>query len=294
MRHFVRAEKTGNSPHARVKFTATPLRAAGRGGIFPAMRRLSLSLAFLAFALPAQASSSNVIEADGVVLRLVSAGAAKVDGALDAVLEIGLAPGWKTYWIDPGEAGVPPSLTLADGANVDLRLPAPQMIDEGELKLVGYDRPVRFVARFPAGTGLIEADVFIGVCEKICVPVSGRLTLDPAHDPGNLRDAAIVEEALLALPGAPDTDFGAKATLADDATLTVEAAVPAEAGEASLFVASAADWVFGNPGPGAAAQGRAAFVVPAMRDAAAPWPAEGFRYVLVADGRAVEGRLLPP
>lgn len=30
------------------------------------------------------------------------------DGTIKAVLDVDLLPGWKTYWRDPGEAGVPP------------------------------------------------------------------------------------------------------------------------------------------------------------------------------------------
>ena len=34
---------------------------------------------------------------------------------------------------------------------------------------------------------MIDADVFLGVCETICMPVQAKLTLDPASDPGQSR-----------------------------------------------------------------------------------------------------------
>lgn len=258
------------------------------------MRPLLFLLAMFALPHAAAAASSNVVAADGARIRLVSAGLPGPDGNLAAVLEIALDPGWKTYWIDPGEAGVPPSLTLADGSASPLRLPHPSLIDEGDVQLVGYNSSTRFVATLPAAASPVEADVFIGVCEKICVPVSGRLTLDPASDPDNPRDAAIVEEALAALPRQPGETFSAKAIGIGSDTLTVDALAPAEAAEAALYVASAEGWVAGLATPATVVDGRASFAVPVSRDSETPWPAEGLLYVLVADGRAVEGRLTPP
>ncbi|MBK8458582.1 MAG: hypothetical protein IPL47_16875 [Phyllobacteriaceae bacterium] len=259
------------------------------------MKRIVLLIAALAAAPPALSSSSETVSGDGVELRLVSAGAPGPDGRLDAVLEIALEPGWKTYWIDPGEAGVPPSLTLAaTGVAIPMRLPHPASIDEGGVQLVGYDAPTRFIASLPAGGGPVDTEVFIGICEKICVPVSGKLTLDPASDPANARDAAIVEEALLALPGAPGETFGVTAISIRTDGIAVDAAVPTEAKDAALYVASAAGWIAGPIAPAMPAAGRAAFTVPVSRDGDAPFPKDGLVYVLVADGRAVEGRLTQP
>ena len=42
------------------------------------------------------------------------------------VLDIDLKPGWKTYWRDPGDAGVPPQLDVSASTNVagaELRFP---------------------------------------------------------------------------------------------------------------------------------------------------------------------------
>lgn len=263
--------------------------------MFAAMIRTTAFFAAFLAAGPALASSSNVVEAEGAQIRLITAGAPAADGSRDAVLEIALAPGWKTYWIDPGEAGVPPSLTMAEGGEaVPMRLPAPGFIAEGDAMLAGYDRSVRFLAKLGTGDQPVAADVFIGVCEKICVPVSGRLMLDPKDDPGNARDAAILEEAAMALPGPPDEKFGARAIATDNGRLMVDATVPPEAAEAMLFVASQGEWMFTQPGAVAVAEGHARFEVSVMPSTGAAWPQDGFLYVLVADGRAIEGRLAKP
>jgi DsbC/DsbD-like thiol-disulfide interchange protein len=259
------------------------------------MIRTATVIAALLGAAPALASTSNVVETNGAQIRLVSAGVPAVDGSLEAVLEIALEPGWKTYWLDPGEAGVPPSLTLADtGDAVPLLMPAPVFVEEGGATLAGYDRSVRFVAKLADGGKPLEADVFIGICEKICVPVSGRLSLDPASDPDNARDAAIVEEAKLALPGAPDAEFRADPQGFENGTLRVNAVVPPDAGEAALFVASQGEWMFSQSAQVAVADRHAVFDVAAISPADGVWPADGFLYVLVANGRAVEGRLSKP
>lgn len=263
--------------------------------MFRHMIRTAIAVAALLGAGTALASSSNVVETDGAQIRLVSAGTPAADGSLEAVLEIALEPGWKTYWLDPGEAGVPPSLTIAaSGDTIPLRMPAPVFVDEGGATLVGYDRSVRFVAKLADGGKPLEADVFIGICEKICVPVSGHLSLDPASDPDNARDAAIVEEAKLALPGVPDVEFRAEVQGFENGTLRVNAVVPPDASDAMLFVASQGEWMFNQSGEAAVTDRHAVFDIAAMSPADGLWPADGFLYVLVANGRAVEGRLPKP
>ena len=74
--------------------------------IFPPSLFLGLSL----LACPALASSSDWYEAEGGRVRLVTSGAADENGVIEGALEIDLKPGWKTYWRDPGDAGVPPTL----------------------------------------------------------------------------------------------------------------------------------------------------------------------------------------
>ena len=45
-------------------------------------------------------------------LRLVSAASATAGTSVPLGLQITLAPGWKTYWRYPGDAGVPPRFML--------------------------------------------------------------------------------------------------------------------------------------------------------------------------------------
>ena len=60
-------------------------------------------------------------------------GPADEKGVLQGALEIDLKPGWKTYWRDPGDAGVPPTIDATASSNVasaELSFPAPHRFDE--------------------------------------------------------------------------------------------------------------------------------------------------------------------
>ena len=175
----------------------------------------SVALASLAAISPANASSSQWYEAEGGRVRLVTTGPADDKGVLQGALEIDLKPGWKTYWRDPGDAGVPPTLDASASSNIasaELSFPAPHRFDDGFAIWAGYKEPVSFPvaftltdARQPA---TIEAKVFLGICETICIPVQATFAVDPASDPDNADDAAVVQAALDALPGPEQPDFG--------------------------------------------------------------------------------------
>ena len=102
----------------------------------------------------ASASSSPWIDVQGGRVRLVTSGGPNQHGILSGALEIDLAPGWKTYWRDPGDAGVPPTIDVSASANIksaELDFPAPERHDEGDFSWAGYDRPVSLPVRFSLG-----------------------------------------------------------------------------------------------------------------------------------------------
>src|SRR5690606_3324502 len=79
---------------------------------------LSLLLGSLSAGLPT-AGGGELSDAEPARLRLVS-GVAGTKGQ-DAVrigLHVALAPGWKTYWRSPGEAGIPPSFDWSGSRNL--------------------------------------------------------------------------------------------------------------------------------------------------------------------------------
>lgn len=243
------------------------------------------------------ASSSDWFEVEGARMRLVTSGKPDAEGRLRGILDIELKPGWKTYWRDPGDAGVPPTIDVSANPNVasaEFDFPAPQRHDEGDFKWAGYDYPlglpVTFTLKDPAGPATIDAAVFLGVCETICVPVQAKLALDPAADPDNPDDAAAVSAAFAAIPPTATPEFGVKlAEKAGDAKVVLEAAVPGNPATAELFVAGEDGYVLTMP-VREERDGRTFFSLEVTRPDEAP-KGTGLHYTLVTDKGAVNGVL---
>lgn len=136
------------------------------------------------------------------------------------VLEIMLQPGWKTYWRDPGDGGIPPSLN-GNGMSVELQFPAPERFDENGQTFSGYHTGVSLP--FVLAETLVPVDkliAFIGVCREICVPFQAEFQV--ARDSG---DADLVEKAFGKLPkSAGNTDGVIEATRTADQLILKTAA----------------------------------------------------------------------
>lgn len=252
----------------------------------------------ICMASAANASSSRWVESEGGAVRLVTTGEPDAQGRLQGALQIDLQPGWKTYWRDPGEAGIPPSLDASQGGNIasaELAFPPPSRIDDGYADTAGYAGPVALPVTFTMKEGAggpIEAHIFLGICKTICVPLQAELAVDPGARPDDPRDALIVTQARAALPHAPSQDFTALSALLDDDVLTVEARLPEDAPEAQFFLASGNGYLFGLPENAGSNSETARFTVkvfekPKPGSAASPT----FHYTLVAGDRAVAGMI---
>jgi thiol:disulfide interchange protein DsbD len=151
------------------------------------MLHLLLALLLLA-AAPARALESEAAVTPRATVTLLSEQAAIAPGQpFRLALRQRLAPGWHTYWLNPGDAGVPPDLTLTlpEGATASpLRFPAPQRIPVGPLVSFGYEGEALFTLTVTPPPGLragetlrVEAEATWLVCEQICIPEEGRFTL---------------------------------------------------------------------------------------------------------------------
>lgn len=259
-----------------------------------------LSLAFLTYAAPALASSSDWYEAAGGRVRLITAGRPDDKGVIQGTLQIDLKPGWKTYWLDPGDAGVPPSLDVTKSTNVasaEMSFPPPHRYDDGFAKWAGYDQSVSFPIAFTLAdksrAGQIEADVFLGICETICVPLQATLTLDTASDPDNADDAADVEAATAALPGPEQPDFGVTLVSAGKDELLVEAAFAGDPSSVDFFLAGADGYQFAPPVRRQDGD-KLLFSVPILERPDKTPDKGGLRYTLVTEAGAVAGMLPYP
>jgi DsbC/DsbD-like thiol-disulfide interchange protein len=164
-----------------------------------------------ASAFAADAFSTDWAPAAKSEARLIAGG-----GDL-AGFEIALSPGAITYWRDPGDAGVPPTLDFSGSdnvASVELQFPAPKRIKEADGgEAFGYDGqivfPLAVKPRDPTKPATLQLNADFAVCEKVCLPAKAHLGLKLPSAPGSPFTGAI-KAALAAVPRAvAPNDFGA-------------------------------------------------------------------------------------
>ncbi|MFT6774919.1 MAG: DsbC/DsbD-like thiol-disulfide interchange protein [Paracoccaceae bacterium] len=156
-------------------------------------------------------------------------GWAEDEGARIAGLSIELAPGWKTYWRQPGDAGVPPRFDWSGSDNVaevTVIWPRPHAFDSFGYRTIGYKDavtlPLRVVAVDPSMPVTLRLSFDYGVCSDICVPARDELSLLIAPGEGGATPA--IAAALVA-----------RITPAAEAGLSVERCTIAGAGDARRF-----------------------------------------------------------
>lgn len=184
-------------------------------GFLTGFRFLLLALALLAISPgPGVAATSPWAETEGGRVRLIVL-PEQADGRIPALLDIELRPGWKTYWRDPGESGISPTITMSPESGLvveTIRFPLPKRFSDGFTAYTGYDRSLALpltLKRQQATQGdRITASVFLGVCENICIPLQAELSVDrAAASAANPIEAAMAAAAEAALPASPSPDF---------------------------------------------------------------------------------------
>jgi DsbC/DsbD-like thiol-disulfide interchange protein len=158
-------------------------------------------------ALAAEPYASDWVDGLKSSARLIAAGSK--DGALQAAVEIKLAPGAITYWRNPGDAGVPPTLSFEGSSNLAqarASFPAPQRLRENDGgEAFGYDRglvlPVDVEPIDRAKPVTVALKLNYAVCEKICVPAQASLSLVlPPDRAGTSPFAGPIAEAKAMIP----------------------------------------------------------------------------------------------
>jgi DsbC/DsbD-like thiol-disulfide interchange protein len=258
---------------------------------------MAVTLAGLAlFPARATALESSSVDAGKAQVRLIAA------SPLRAGVEIRLANGWHTYWRYPGDAGVPPRFDWAGSTNlasVDVRWPAPERIRvESGIESIGYERDVTFPLRIqPADASkpvTLRLKLDFGVCEKICIPATAKISLDiPAGLTAKHAALYAAEKRLPAVtPQGGDKDLrviSAKLERGSPARAIVEVAVP-EGQPFDLFAEGPNEnWALPLPKLLDAGAGRARFAVPIDgAPAGGPSTPPSLRLTLVAGDRAIE------
>lgn len=138
------------------------------------------------------------------------AGWTDADGNRISALELRLLPGWKTYWRQPGDSGLPPSFDWTGSRNladVTFHWPAPEAIASGDEVTLGYhDRlvlPFTARPRDPARPVSLDAAIALGLCDNICVPAHLDLNAPQAGPAPDPQIAAALAQVPAAVPGRP-------------------------------------------------------------------------------------------
>ena len=178
---------------------------------------LFLSLALSLFSAAPPASAENILK-DGVPryvqteiipeFTTITAG----EPFTVAVVQT-IAPGWHTYWKNPGDSGESLSVdwTMPPGFVAgDLQWPAPHRIDIGPLTNFGYsDRVVLLTSIAPptdlSGTEVtLKADLQWLVCQELCVPetttINLTLPISPGRDDKVATNPELFAQARTAMP----------------------------------------------------------------------------------------------
>jgi thiol:disulfide interchange protein DsbD len=150
------------------------------------LKTFLLTLLLVGPAIPAGALESTPVSSPRATVSLVSDTDAAAPGTPFRVgLHLRLAPGWHTYWKNPGDAGAPTELELAlpQGANAGpIVWPTPQRMAEGSLMTYAYTGdlllPVTVTPGQAAGATSVQAHAQWLVCKDICVPEEGDFRLD--------------------------------------------------------------------------------------------------------------------
>lgn len=94
--------------------------------------------------------------------------------------------GWHTYWVNPGESGLPTKINweLPDGFTVsDIQWPTPHVFETGGILGLGYPGPVLLTVKLQApqklqtNTITVKAKVSWLVCKEACIPGRANLSM---------------------------------------------------------------------------------------------------------------------
>ena len=210
----------------------------------------AMALALAGASASAQTESGPWSQGANSRARLLAAGAPE-SGIYRAGIEIELKSGAHTYWRDPGDAGVPPTISFEGSRNVKqatLRFPAPSRIDEGRLTVYGYRNslilPIDIVPQDIKAPVHLNLRFTYAACDKICIPAELTDSIGLAPDTPRGTQAMRLGQAIRLLPKITEAaQIGLSAKLLDPAGKPVWR-IDAAIGFVDLFAEGPNGWIF--------------------------------------------------
>ena len=221
-------------------------------------------------------------------------------GTHTAALRVRLAPGWKTYWRAPGEAGLPPVFDWSGSGNLEaitLQWPVPEVITSGGMTTLGFhDELILPIEAVPADAGAdiqLEGALAMGICQEICMPV--QLTIS-ATLPAQARETD--PRIKLALDRLPNTAaeagvVSAKCALepiADGVRVTAKIDMPPMGHKEFTVIEAARPDIWVSEAVSRRAQNMLTVTADLVPPEAQPFNLDpaSLRLTVLADGRAVD------
>lgn len=161
-----------------------------------------------AYADPTPGSSAWV-DNDTARVRLLSHQTGIDKSTVLIGVQIELMQGWKTYWRNPGDSGIPPNFDWSGSKNLQsakVLWPAPQRYDlSGEMTFAYKNDvifPVEVTLSDPAKPLHVALDLFYGICEDMCVPVQANLSLalEPTPNAKASLFSAAIDRSVASVP----------------------------------------------------------------------------------------------
>jgi thiol:disulfide interchange protein DsbD len=167
-------------------------------------------------------------------------------GEIVLALRFRLDPGWHLYWRNPGDSGGPPTVTWrlpAGWTAASFEWPVPERFQLGPIVNYGHTGevtlPVRVTGVPPRGVpATVTGELRWLVCEEICVPGRGTVSITWPLPPGEAREAAswarAIADARARLPRSWPASWGAQARRVGQ-TLELRLDPPQSLGRPTVF-----------------------------------------------------------
>ena len=191
-------------------------------------------------------------------------------GDLFLGVEIRIDDGFKTYWRNPGDAGIPPRFDWSRSVNVksaEVLYPAPSRLADPAGQTLGYKHavlfPIRLVREDDGAPADVQLKLSYAVCGTLCIPAEANLAIRlPAAADAGAGPSLAIEQGLARVPRRHDGQR--LAALGDDRAapapalprvdtvrleegsggrrLSITVAQPSGARAGDLFVEGPPDW----------------------------------------------------
>ena len=205
------------------------------------------------------AQEYNVFKEDMVEVSFISSVTKVTEEKFYLGLEFKLEPGWKIYWRQPGDSGMPPTLYYKDSVNlksIEFKWPFPIKEYEAENLLTNIYKgevviPLEVTVNDHNKPLNLKAKLNFQVCKDICIPFETNLFINVDSGKSNFTDYFHkIEKALSKVP-VDHKKVGIKNILINRVSdnslfFSLESLVDIKEGEIEIFLENKDEYIKAN------------------------------------------------